>query len=263
MSVSPTTAAACPREHDAVLDLRRLCKSYDKQQVLHDVSLTVIKGEIFGLLGPNGAGKTTLMKLIAGLSRPDSGQLTIFGRDGSGERQSLKDKIALVVQDNNLEREFTVYEALLTYARLFGIEPTRQRVEQIISEFNLSDMCCKQVDTLSGGMARRVSIARALLPKPELVLLDEPTVGLDPDVRQDIWAIVKHLADRGTTIFMTTHYMEEAEQLCHRVALLKEGQVITVDTPNGLKAQAEGGADNRKILTLETAFLRLVREERV
>jgi ABC-type multidrug transport system ATPase subunit len=214
------------------------------------------------LLGPNGAGKTTLMKLIAGLSRPDSGQLAIFGQDSARERQAIKPVIALVAQDNNLEREFTVQEALLTYARLYGIVKPRQRVAAIVNEFNLTDMLGKRVAVLSGGMARRLLIARALLPEPRLLLLDEPTVGLDPDVRHTIWALVRRLAAAGTTVFMTTHYMEEAEQLCRRVALLKAGRVVVVDTPAGLKVLAEAGTIAGESPTLETAFLRLIREGR-
>lgn len=255
MSVCPMTPA-WPREPDAALSLHCLCKSYGRQQVLQDISLTVAPGEVFGLLGPNGAGKTTLMKLIAGLSRPDSGRLTIFGRDGGGDRQQIKHTLGLVAQDNNLEREFTVQEALLTYARLYGVARPRQRVAEVVQEFDLAALLAKQVSVLSGGMARRVLIARALLPAPRLVLLDEPTVGLDPDVRQDIWAVVRRLAAAGTTVFMTTHYMEEAEQLCRRVALVKAGRIVAAGTPAALASLADAGENP----TLEAAFLRLVRE---
>ncbi len=245
------------REPDAALELNCLCKTYDRQQVLYDISLTVAPGEVFGLLGPNGAGKTTLMKLISGLSRPDSGRLAIFGRDSGGSRQDIKHELALVAQDNNLEREFTVQEALLTYARLYGVAGPRQRVAEIVQAFNLEAMLAKRVAVLSGGMARRVMIARALLPSPRLVLLDEPTVGLDPDVRQDIWAVIKRLAAAGTTVFMTTHYMEEAEQLCQRVALLKAGRVVTAGTPAAVALMADGAGVKP---TLEAAFLQLIRE---
>ncbi|CVK19278.1 ABC transporter ATP-binding protein [Sporomusa sphaeroides] len=259
MSVSRTTLAS-HREPEAALVLHRLAKTYDKQEILRGISLTVAQGETFGLLGPNGAGKTTLMKLVAGLSRPDGGQLTIFGRDGGGERQGMKQRIALVAQENNLEREFTVQEALLTYARLYGVAKPRQRVEELVHKFNLTELCRKRVGVLSGGMARRLLIARALLPEPRLLLLDEPTVGLDPDVRQDIWAMIRGLVAAGTTIFMTTHYMEEAEQLCQRVALLKAGQIVAVDTPAGIKRLADAESGNDQQTTLETAFLRLIRE---
>ena len=252
----------CPRAPETVLDLQRLCKSYAGQRVLDDISLTVRKGEIFGLLGPNGAGKTTLMKLIAGLSQPDCGKLAILGRDGSGGRTGIKHRIALVAQENNLEREFTVQEALLSYARLYGIENPRRRVEQVIEKFQLSGMRDKQAGILSGGMARRLMIARALLSEPQLLLLDEPTVGLDPDVRHDIWAIIRSLAAEERTVFMTTHYMEEAEQLCGRVALLKAGRIVTVATPEGLKAMAGTAGDAHQPVTLESAFLRLIREAR-
>lgn len=254
--------AACPGEPDAALYLHRLCKQYRRQQVLKDISLTVGKGEIFGLLGPNGAGKTTLMKLVAGLSRPDSGELRLYGRDASGERTELKHLIALVPQENNLEREFTVQEALLVYARLYGLAKPRQRLERVIEEFNLGEMRGKQVGVLSGGMARRLLIARALLGGPQLLLLDEPTVGLDPDVRQELWVIIRQLAAAGRTVFMTTHYLEEAERLCSRIALLKAGRIVAVDTPAGLTAMAGAAGGDRREPTLESAFLRLTREER-
>ncbi|HMM19324.1 MAG TPA: ABC transporter ATP-binding protein [Selenomonadales bacterium] len=257
MSVSRMTAV-CPAAPEPALLLHQLGKAYGRQQVLSGISLAVAKGEIFGLLGPNGAGKTTLMKLIAGLSRPDSGRLAIFGRDGGGERAGIKQLIALVAQESNLEREFTVREALLTYARLFGIADPARRVEEVSRQFDLYGLRDKKVAVLSGGMARRLLIARALLPEPRLLLLDEPTVGLDPDVRQDIWNIVRQLAADSVTIFMTTHYMEEAEQLCHRVALLKDGRVMTVDTPDGIKSLA---AAPSAAMTLESAFLRLIRGE--
>lgn len=261
MSASHTTVA-WPQAPETALILHQLSKSYDQHMVLCGVSLAVTQGEIFGLLGPNGAGKTTLMKLIAGLSRPDSGQLTIFGQETSRKRQGLRHTIALVAQDNNLEREFTVQEALLTYARLYGIAEAWQRVEQIVEEFHLSAILSKRVAVLSGGMARRLLIARALLARPRLLLLDEPTVGLDPDVRHDIWVMIRQQAAAGTTIFMTTHYMEEAEQLCQRLALLKAGQVVAVDTPAGIKnlAAAGAGVSQGGHATLETAFLQLVRE---
>lgn len=247
------------KEHVAMLRIENVSKFYQGKPVLDDVSLRVEAGEVFGLLGPNGAGKTTLMKMIAGLSRPHSGSLYILGLDGVKERAAIKQKIGWVPQENNLERELNVQEALTLYAWLFGVSNIKCRVKQIMTEFNLEDMRDKRTDTLSGGMARRVLIARAVLPEPQILLLDEPTVGLDPDVRQDIWEMIRDLAGKGKTIFMTTHYMDEAEQLCNRLALLKSGKLLLTGTPEKIKDMAEG--KNDPTFTLEKAFLRLIRKE--
>lgn len=251
--------SACPAVPEYVLSLCQVCKSYDQQTVIDHVSLRVAKGEIFGLLGPNGAGKTTLMKLIAGLSRPSAGSIEIASKGVAQNAINRKRYIGLVPQESNLERELTVEEALLVYARLFGVENAEQRTVEIMNAFDLMIMRKKKVNVLSGGMARRALIARALLPHPQLLLLDEPTVGLDPDVRQDIWHIIRTLAAAGKTIFMTTHYMDEAEQLCHRIALLKSGRIVATGTPETLKALATNEAGLQ--ITLEKAFLQLIRGE--
>jgi ABC-type multidrug transport system ATPase subunit len=240
-----------------VLKLENISKVYQKKPVLDSVSLTVNSGGVFGLVGPNGAGKTTLMKIIAGLSRPCGGQLIIFGRDGLTGRAAVKHRIGWVPQENNLERELTVKEALTLYALLFGVPFVRLRVKQVMTEFNLDDISGRDIGMLSSGMARRVLIARAVLPEPQMLLLDEPTVGLDPDVRQDIWQMIRALAVKGKTIFMTTHYMDEAEQLCDRLALLKAGRILMTGTPETIKRMAEGGGD--PAFTLEKAFLCLIR----
>ncbi|WP_371377765.1 ABC transporter ATP-binding protein [Sporomusa aerivorans] len=256
MSASRTTFAAA-MEHNEALNLENISKTYQGKQVLEGVSVTVNAGEVFGLVGPNGAGKTTLMKIIAGLSRPGSGRITIFGRDGLGGRAAVKHRLGWVPQENNLERELSVREALLLYALLYGVPSARLRVKQIMAEFNLADISGRSIGMLSGGMARRVLIARAVLPEPQMLLLDEPSVGLDPDVRQDIWQVIRLLAGKGKTIFLTTHYMDEAEQLCDRLALLKAGRILVTGTPAGIKSMAAGAGDSPG--TLEEAFLRLIR----
>lgn len=245
------------KDYRLALSLQDISKTYGGQIVVDKIALQVAGGEIFGLLGPNGAGKTTLMKIIAGLTLPTAGKLALYGRDGLRDRQAVKPLIGLVPQESNMEKELTVREALFVYARLFGLENPGERVRQVTEEFNLATMITKKVGVLSGGMTRRVLIARALLPSPRLLLLDEPTVGLDPDVRWDIWQVVRQLAAEGKTIFMTTHYMEEAEQLCRRVALLKEGRILLVDTPEKIKLSV--GLLDGQICTLEKAFLHLVR----
>lgn len=244
---------------DAALELNRICKYYQDKTIVDHLSLTVNSGEIFGLVGPNGAGKTTLMKIIAGLSRPAAGTVRVFGRDAVREHAAIKPLIGWVPQDNNLERELTVEEALSLYARLYAVPEGKMRVRQVMAAFNLEEFGEKEIGVLSGGMARRVLIARAVLPEPAMLMLDEPTVGLDPDVRQDIWQLIRRLASDEKTIFMTTHYMDEAEQLCDRLALLKAGRVVASGTPVMLKQLADEAGDRE--ITLEKAFLRLIRRE--
>ena len=227
--------------------------------MINDLTLTIPRFGIFGLLGPNGAGKTTLMKILSGLVRPTGGNLTIFGENALADRSALKQLVGLAPQDNNMERELTVEETLQVYGRLFGVTSLRQRVEETIERFVLSDMRRKLVRNLSGGMMRRALIARTLMVEPQLLLLDEPTVGLDPDVRHEIWEIIKNLAQSGKTIVLTTHYMDEAEKLCDQIAMLKDGQLAVLDTPAGIRERF-GGADGGG--ALENLFIQLAKEGR-
>lgn len=244
-------------ESSEALKVENISKHYQENPVLDRVSLTVRSGEVFGLVGPNGAGKTTLMKIIAGLTKPSQGTIAIFGREALAERGALKQLLGWVPQDNNLERELTVRESLTLYARLFGVKSAAQRVRAVMSQFELDSFSEKKVDLLSGGMARRVLIARAVLPEPPILLLDEPTVGLDPDVRQEVWQVVRSLSGSGKTVFMTTHYMDEADQLCARLAFLQDGRVRLQGTPAEIKAMA--GGEQAK-LSLEAAFLYFTRK---
>ncbi|BBB92168.1 MAG TPA: ABC transporter ATP-binding protein [Methylomusa anaerophila] len=238
--------------------LAGLTKVYEQHKVVDDLSLTVTAGEVFGLLGPNGAGKTTVMKVIAGLVRPTNGLVLIFGFDTVFRSAAVKQLVGFVPQDNNLERELTVEEVLFIYGRLFAVPNLKQRVEKTLQEFSLAEIRHQKVGLLSGGTARRTLIARALLPQPRLLLLDEPTVGLDPDVRQEIWNIVRRLAGEGKTVVLTTHYMEEAEKLCHRVAMLRTGRLALLDTPEGIKERL--GVTDSAAAALETVFIQLARK---
>ena len=242
------------------VEVTDLCKIYGGQRVIDDLTLTVPAGGIFGLLGPNGAGKTTLMKIMAGLVRPTAGQLKIFGADASARKPNMKCRVGLAPQDNNMERELTVEEALSVYGRLFGVPQLKMRVEETIEEFSLGDMRRKVVRSLSGGMMRRALIARTLMPKPELLLLDEPTVGLDPDVRHEIWEIIRNLSKAGKTIVLTTHYMDEAEKLCEQIAILKAGRLAFLDTPEGIERRFGGADANGE--ALEMLFIQLAKEGR-
>ena len=243
----------------SAVTIENLVKQYNGQTVINDLTLTIPRFGIFGLLGPNGAGKTTLMKILSGLVRPTGGKLTIFGENALADRSALKRLVGLAPQDNNMERELTVEETLQVYGRLFGVTSLRHRVEETIERFALRDMRRKQVRNLSGGMMRRALIARTLMVEPQLLLLDEPTVGLDPDVRHEIWEIVKNLAQSGKTIVLTTHYMDEAEKLCDQIAMLKDGQLAVLDTPAGIRERF-GGADG--VGALENLFIQLAKEGR-
>lgn len=197
------------------------------------------------------------MKIIVGLAKPTFGKVKIFGHDCLLEKQAVKKLLAFVPQENNLEREFTVEQALVTYGRIYGVRGLNRRLEEVMDEFRLSDIRKKDINRLSGGMARRVLIARAMLTKPHILLMDEPTVGLDPDIRRDMWNMIMALAGRGCTTILTTHYMEEAERLCDRVALLRRGELLTADTPAGIVKRAADSATGRDV-SLETAFISLL-----
>jgi ABC-2 type transport system ATP-binding protein len=241
------------------LSLSGVTKHCGEHTLLDNICLNVDGGQIFGLLGPNGAGKTTLMKIVAGLVRPTAGTVSIFGIDTAQQTAQLRRLVGIVPQDSNLERELTVTEALTVYGRLFGLQSLRERVEETITAFSLQGMREKRVGRLSGGMMRRVLIARALLPKPQLLLLDEPTVGLDPDVRQEIWQIIQGLAAAGKTMLLTTHYMEEAARLCAHIALLKAGRLALVATPDEIQQRYGGAASNEE--ALEALFIQLAKGE--
>lgn len=235
------------------LEIINVKKSYQDKEVLKDVSMNVSKGEVIGLLGPNGAGKSTLMKIISGLAKLNGGQILLNGNPISEGGATIKKRIGVIPQENNLERELNVREALYCYSLLFGVENFEERLEQIGKIIDLSSVWDKTVRQLSGGYARRVMIARALLPDPDLLLLDEPSVGLDPDARSQLWALIRQVASEGKGILITTHYMEEAAQLCDRIYFLNHGVVAWQGTPKQLQD------DNT---TLENLFLNLAREGR-
>ena len=242
-----------------ILSLNEVSKKIQQKDILKNISFAVNEGEILGLLGPNGAGKTTLMQIISGLMLPSSGKVRILGTDAVQYRQKVKNLIGFVMQDNNMEREFTVKEALLSYAKLYKVKEVKFAVEKMIERFGMRKWQNRRIDRLSGGMARKAMIARALLAEPKLLLLDEPSVGLDPDVRLDIWREIEKLRCQGIGIIITTHYMEEAERLCDRIAILKEGKLMAVDTAVNLKHIM--AKDNSEDLTLEKVFLRFIGRE--
>lgn len=240
---------------ETVIAIAGVSCSRKGKKILEDVTLDVESGTVMGLLGPNGAGKTTLIRLVAGLARPDAGTIHVCGEDAAKRSVRFRRLIGLVPQENTLESELTVGESLLAYARLYGINDTKEMVHQTAERYHLSDFLDKRPEEISGGMKRRAVIARAAMTDPAVLLLDEPSAGLDPDLRHEVWALIRKLRDAGKTLLLTTHYMEEAERLCGRIAFLRAGRLRALDTADGIRAAAGDAKD------LEQAFLRLSHEE--
>ncbi|MFN2198007.1 MAG: ABC transporter ATP-binding protein, partial [Anaerolineales bacterium] len=215
------------------------------------LNISVAAGEIFGFLGPNGAGKTTTIRMLTGQLRPTAGSATIFGYDIVEERAAIKPLIGVVFEVQNLYERESARGNLRFYARLYGIEP--QQVDVVLRQVGLEEAGKKPVKTFSNGMKQRLLIGRALLHQPRLLFLDEPTRGLDPHLARAIRAEVRALADSGLTVFLTTHYMEEADQLCDRVAILDRGSIAALDTPENLKRQSSRDGQ----ATLEDVFIEL------
>lgn len=240
---------------DTAIVIANVSCSRKGKKILEDVTLDVESGSVMGLLGPNGAGKTTLIRLVAGLARPDAGTIHVCGEDAAKRSVRFRRLIGLVPQENTLESELTVGESLLAYARLYGINDAKEMVHQTAERYHLSDFLDKRPEEISGGMKRRAVIARAAMTDPAVLLLDEPSAGLDPDLRHEVWALIRKLRDAGKTLLLTTHYMEEAERLCGRIAFLRAGRLRALDTADGIRAAAGDAKD------LEQAFLRLSHEE--
>mgnify|MGYP001773622517 CR=1 FL=1 len=218
-----------------IIEVKNLFKTYEGKRVVDDVSFFVKKGEIFGLLGPNGAGKTTIIKILTTLVKPDKGEVYINGFDLFKEPQKIKKIIGVVPQENNLDRDLTVYENLFIYGLLHKVKDLKRRIEEMLKFVELWERKDSLVSTLSGGMQRRLVIARAFLPDPSILFLDEPTVGLDPQIRRFIWEIIRKAKTKGKTILLTTHYIEEAENLCERVSIIHRGKLLAIGTPCELK----------------------------
>jgi ABC-2 type transport system ATP-binding protein len=213
-------------------------KYFGDVRALQDVSFTVGEGEVFGLLGPNGAGKTTLVKIATLLTVPTEGTCQIRGYDTQREKSAIKQLIGVVPQANNLDRELTAYENLLIYGMLHKVSGLKSRIEEALRSVELWERRDSTVMTFSGGMQRRLLLARALLPNPLVLFLDEPSIGLDPQIRREMWDIIRKIRIDGRTVLITTHYIEEAEALCDRVGILTKGQLVALDSPETLKARA-------------------------
>jgi ABC-2 type transport system ATP-binding protein len=213
-----------------------LTKNYGLIRAVDRVSFNIPPGQVFGLLGPNGAGKTTTIKMLTTLSLPDQGRCLIDGFDVVKNPMAVKMRIGVVPQEINLDRDLTAYENLLIYGRLHRVEDLRRGVEAMLRALDLWERRDSVVVNFSGGMQRRLLLARALLPKPAVLFLDEPSVGLDPQIRRQMWDVIRKTKIEGRTIVLTTHYIEEAEALCGRVGILAKGRLIALDTPENLKA---------------------------
>jgi ABC-2 type transport system ATP-binding protein len=237
------------------INVQNLTRAFNGLRAVDDISFTVEPGEIFGFLGPNGAGKTTTIRVLTGRLRPTSGRARVAGCDVVNERQRLKPQIGVVFEHQNLYERDSARGNLRFYARLYGVE--KERVEQVLAQVGLVERARDKVKRYSNGMKQRLLIARALLHEPHLLFLDEPTRGLDPHVARDIRAIVADLARGGVTVFLTTHYMEEADQLCDRVAIIDRGRIVALDAPERLKAEHGNGAG----ATLEDVFINLTGDD--
>jgi len=234
--------------NEAMLEVRELRKTYGSLVAVEGISFSVQRGECLGLLGPNGAGKTTTLSMLSGLLTPDSGQVLIEGRALAGDTDPLKNKLGLVPQDLALYDELSARDNLKFFGALYDLSATTlgPRIAEALAIVGLSDRASDHVKTFSGGMKRRLNLAAALLHQPELLLLDEPTVGVDPQSRNAIFGNIETLRAQGKTIIYTTHYMEEVERLCNHVVIMDHGKIIVDDTLAGLKQRA-GQANLLKI----------------
>jgi ABC-2 type transport system ATP-binding protein len=239
---------------EAALSIEDLVKRYPTGvEALRGVSLQIEAGEFFGLLGPNGAGKSTLIHCSTGLAGPTSGAISIFGHDAIGDYEQARLAVGLAPQELNLDWFLTVEETLDYHGGYFGMprRERRERSRELLEAFSLTDKRNERNRTLSGGMKRRLILARALMHRPRLLILDEPTAGVDVELRLELWQYVQRINGEGTTILLTTHYLEEAEELCDRIAFINEGQIVAQGSTDEL-------AGEFGVTSLEDAYLELV-----
>jgi ABC-2 type transport system ATP-binding protein len=218
----------------AAIELQQVHKRFSTVRALDGVSLQIEEGEFFGLLGPNGAGKTTLISILAGLARADSGRLRVMGYDVVAQYQHARRLIGVVPQELVFDPFFTVRETLRIQSGYFGLRENDRWIDEIIERLDLTEKAHANMRQLSGGMKRRVLVAQALVHKPPVIILDEPTAGVDVELRQGLWRFIRELNQAGHTVVLTTHYLEEAEALCSRIAMLKQGLVVALDTTRNL-----------------------------
>ncbi len=218
----------------AAIEVRGVAKRYGAVQALAGVDLEVRRGEIFGLLGPNGAGKTTLISILAGLARADAGTARVLGHDVVADYRAARRLLGVVPQELVFDPFFTVRETLAIQSGYFGLRDNRAWIEEVMRNLDLTGKADANMRALSGGMKRRVLVAQALVHRPPVIVLDEPTAGVDVELRQGLWTFVRRLNREGHTVVLTTHYLEEAEMLCDRIAMLKGGRIVALDTTANL-----------------------------
>ncbi|MGB9150572.1 MAG: ABC transporter ATP-binding protein [Burkholderiales bacterium] len=220
------------------INIRDVQKHFGSLHALRGIDLMVERGEFFGLLGPNGAGKTTLISILAGLARADSGTLEVMGHDVVADYRDARKNLGVVPQELVFDPFFTVRECLRIQSGYFGLKRNDAWIDELLVNLSLTDKAESNMRSLSGGMKRRVLVAQALVHKPPVIVLDEPTAGVDVELRQTLWQFIRKLNQQGHTIVLTTHYLEEAEALCGRIAMMKQGRVVALDTTQNLLRSA-------------------------
>jgi lipooligosaccharide transport system ATP-binding protein len=230
---------------------KKLTKDYTSLRAVDQIDFEISSAECFGFLGPNGAGKTTVMRMIYCFLPVTSGELKVLGLDVAGHPSEIKSKTGVMPQENNLDPDLSVFENLVVYARYFDIpkKVSSGRAWELLDFVELREKAKVNIKNLSGGMRQRLLLARSLINNPEILILDEPTTGLDPHSRHAVWDKMDYLKSKGTTLILTTHYMEEAEKLCDRVAIMDSGKIVTIDSPTNLMAIHSGN--------LEAVYLKL------
>lgn len=223
------------------IEVKQVCKRYGRLRALTDIDLEIHAGEFFALLGPNGAGKTTLISIIAGLCLANSGSVKVMGHNVLTQYPQARLNLGVVPQELVYDPFFTVREVLLIQSGYYGIKDNHRWVDEILEHLDLADKADANMRTLSGGMKRRVLVAQALVHKPPVIILDEPTAGVDVELRQTLWDFIRQLNQDGHTVILTTHYLEEAETLCNRVAMLKDGKIIALDSMQNLIGKMTSG----------------------
>jgi ABC-2 type transport system ATP-binding protein len=223
------------------IDVRGVVKRYGRFEALRGVSLSIGRGEFFGLLGPNGAGKTTLISIVAGLARASAGEVSVMGHDVAGDFRAARRALGVVPQELVFDPFFTVRETLRNTSGYYGIRRNDDWIDEILANLDLASKAEENMRALSGGMKRRVLVAQALVHRPPVIVLDEPTAGVDVELRQTLWQFVRRLNRDGHTIVLTTHYLEEAQELCDRIAMLKQGTVVALDRTHALLHRFAGG----------------------
>jgi lipooligosaccharide transport system ATP-binding protein len=229
-----------------IVTAQKLIKDYNGLRAVAGIDFVIRQGEFFGFLGPNGAGKTTVMRTISCFMPPTAGTVTVFGMDVTEHPSKIKARLGVMPQEINLDPDLSVMENLVVYARYFDIKKRDAlRLSRTLLDFvELADKAGAQIDQLSGGMKHRLLLARSLVNNPDILILDEPTTGLDPHSRRAVWDKLNHLKARKTTLLLTTHYMDEAERLCDRVAIMDSGRIVTIDTPKNLMARHGGNLED-------------------